>query len=197
MKVEKASLLSSWVTGLFFLGKRTLRATCGFTTLFSWDRAFSYYWMHRFKFSYRKKKKSVLHTLRASSMLSTRDMQICKDQPCYWGVHNSSREHSPVNYSSLCHLVAESDTTEQLNWTELKALLQRYVLEAYGGGGNGTGWVGYHIPEEYKHLTFDTRCHYQLGKQVSEWIKAWLLLLFGIQRNIRMACNVFPTVFDT
>lgn len=106
MKVEKVSLLSSWVTGLFFLGKRALRATYGSTTLFSWDRAFSYYWMHRFKFSYQKKKKSVLHTLCASSMLSTRDIQIYKDQPCYWGVHNSSRERSPVNCSSLCHLVS-------------------------------------------------------------------------------------------
>lgn len=28
------------------------------------------------------KKKSVLHTLCASSMLSTRDIQINKDQPC-------------------------------------------------------------------------------------------------------------------
>ena len=31
----------------------------------------------------KKKKKSVLHTLCASSMLSTRDIQIYKDEPCY------------------------------------------------------------------------------------------------------------------
>ena len=123
MKVQKVSLLSSWVTGLFFLGKRALRATYGSTTLFSWDRAFSYYWMHRFKFSYQKK--SVLHTLCASSMLSTRDIQINKDQPCDWGVHNSSRERSPVNCSSLCHLVS----------TIAKICAGDMVGEAVGQGG--------------------------------------------------------------
>lgn len=64
---------------LFFLSKRALTSTCGSTISFSWDRAFSYYRMHRFKVNYPHAphtQKSGVYSLCVHAMPSTRDTKI-------------------------------------------------------------------------------------------------------------------------